>query len=317
MEGNCFNITTDELNRLSITRGVVSVAAFVGVVVCLAVQIYAMCKWHSNETGKYRQVKQRALLVLTIISLIFLGELVLQSEQIWNDGPNGFCLFLGYLDQAGSLAQLLLTIILAILILYNLYKNLTDKTDEIGFCENNKCWIEPIVYVSAVLVALFVSTIPFMVMPYRYDDLGPWCWITAVRTTDCTSDPAGIALQIILWYLPYTIETILTLIIFLVVLVKVLRFNQDEMKTVFHHGTSKRALFFLVVTFLLVMVVALVEFGTRILIHVVSEPYGYTVFNFYISSLAAPANGLLIPVAYTTFIAIEAYSIQQYTPNSG
>jgi len=160
----------------AIVAAISSASALVSVILCTGVIVLMVL------FKKYNFFIQRLILYLTIVALAEAVAVTLHRVDYngANSATEGFCVFIGFVDQTTSWAILIaISCITVNLMLNAVFHKRTEKFEKLYF------------------VLIFVFPITFNWIPFielAYGSAGAWCWIRS-ENKDCSSFTFGVVLR--------------------------------------------------------------------------------------------------------------------------
>ena len=186
--------------------GVRSAVAILSILCCIVVILLIVL------FQKYNFFTQRLILYFTIATLSYsiVSAINVEGYKAYRDSTiNGYCVFIGFLEQFTSWWFLLaVTCIVVDLFIKVIFNKMTDLRFEIAYII--------ITFVSPILIAW----IPFV--DVAYGPSGAWCWIRSTNS-DCSFYLFGTILRFLLFYCPLYILLFVQLVLLVIVFIKLRR----------------------------------------------------------------------------------------------
>lgn len=267
----------------AIVAAISSASALVSVILCTGVIVLMVL------FKKYHFFIQRLILYLTIVALAEAIAVTLHRVDYngANSATEGFCVFIGFVDQTTSWAILIaISCITVNLMLNAIFHKRTEKFEKIYF------------------ILIFVFPITFNWIPFielAYGSAGAWCWIRS-ENKDCSSFTFGVVLRFVLWYVPLYVILIILTVIYIIILYKITKdrrrwdgkFDPESQQLKEQMQKEVKPLIVYPLIYLLINVVPLIN-----RIHNTVSPNNPELALWILHALLFPLQGGIIAIAFT------------------
>ena len=267
----------------AIVAAISSASALVSVITCTGViALIILFK-------KYNFFIQRLILYLTIVALAEAVAVVLHrvDYNVTNSATEGFCVFIGFVDQTTSWSILIAISCITVNLLLNAVFHIrTEKFEKIYF------------------ILIFVFPLTFNWIPFielAYGSAGAWCWIRS-ENKDCSSFTFGVVLRFVLWFVPLYVILIILTVIYIFILYKITKdrhkwegkFDPDSQRLKEQMQKEVKPLIAYPLIYLLINVVPLIN-----RIHNTASPNNPELALWILHALLFPLQGGFIAIAFT------------------
>lgn len=235
---------------------------------------------------KWKFFSQRLVFYLAISTVLASFSVVIARTDYDNQpsaSDNHFCKFAAFFSQVASWMVL------------NSFAFITISLFVRAFFNKNLDKFEIVLALLIFLFPLLLNWIPFI--EDTYGRAGPWCWIRTKDAVTCDNHELGRILQIVLWYMPLYVTMFITLILYILVLIK-LEYNRRKWTSTLDPQAQKNHEKALKNEVLSLLAYPVIFFASNVLllivrIHALVEPLNPEPALWFIGALTPLSGGLV------------------------
>ena len=245
---------------------------------------------------------RRLFLYLTIATMVRLAVLVLHIEHYFHfSGEDEFCEAIGFVEGYTGDIELLFAFTITLSLFYKVCE--TCKPHIKVFCgtegpRSRRITLEILLVLVLFLLPFTTNWIPFILTPYG--ETGSWCWIKDINS-DCSGNTQGFWEQMYLWYIPFILVTLCSVVIIIIIIgiflwmCKSVEMTRQRIEKNIIRETLL-LLGFLATFFTLFGI----EVGTALYIHF-NNLYPFNNLQ-YIFAVITPVSSAIIPTAFLLYL---------------
>ena len=296
LESNCTNIThvtLHQMEMIALVRGTTGLVCFALCAATFAFELVYII--HVRKCS----LLQRLFLYLTVSTMVFMGALSLSIEHYFRyKHQERVCIFLGLFQQYTGSVQLLFILGITLFLFCKLCcfcSSCNIPTRRSRYC------LEIIFCLVSVMLPWLFIWVPFLQSDGMYGASGPWCWIESRDPVTCKEIVRGVLEQLLLWYIPFGLVSILSLvcIVCLLSFFCYLKFSRGILVQQLHTVIKEMVLLLVFLgVFCVVSIVESVTYG------MLGLPHVDVLVLWIINAIITPVGGVAVPIGFFSYLVV-------------